>query len=564
LVVFAQSDVVIPTTPKKEANEFSTTVLGNPWDMSQFADISQYLNGAGRHPSLTGIEVKNGLFSARSIGDYTGELAFFFPLYYGYNGFMQIGENLGSVKPVPSDEYRCLYIAMKVDSPQYIGPSGTQPDLFRVFWHATKVNPYHEGPSGGTYVYLYPETINYPWDKPVVHRWQLHKLDLGNPPILYDGSTEWNQEPLWRGLEITPTIYKNIDFQIDWIRLTSCTDSPQHQAEITWNPTGEFDTIWGKPVGTNREIMLVTGIDGSLGMHLLDTKGLAPGKYKIGLGKLGADCSSQGTQCDWSDDDLVINQTPTLEFLQPSPFSGQDYATLAGNPWDMNNAGDATKISCTLESFLDGILSLDTQYPANLSGSCRGEGLGEADPKIHLTLKGEISSAGDFRYLSLRLFQNGGYATPADGMIGRWIWTRGNNCTLVSADIPYDVGWQNYTIDLFDPFNGTPVTSAPAGCGLTAWRDSGKITSIRFDPNENYTGVFVPAIVFHQEIDWIRLTKTDQAIKGQPYPIRFTLNKLPSTLTSNNLFYTDNLTDPLKFPVHSLPPFDSLETFPRS
>jgi hypothetical protein len=215
----------------------------------------------------------------------------------------------------------------------------------------------------------------------------------------------------------------------------------------------------------------------------------------------------------------------------------------------MNNVGDTSKISCAQYAFMDGILSLDTQYPANLSGSCRGDGLGEADPKIHLNLLEDIPSANDFRYLSFRLFQNGGYAIPADGMIGRWIWTRGSNCTLVSADIPYDVGWHTYRVDLYDAFNGMPVISAPAGCNLTSWQDSGKIINLRFDPNENYTGNLVPEMVFHQELDWIRLTKTDQVIQGQPYPIRYKVTKPLSDLKNNNLYYTDDINDPLKYPV---------------
>jgi hypothetical protein len=444
---------------------------------------------------------------------------------------------------------------MKVDSPQYEGPSGPQPDHYRVFWNGTQVNPDQEGPSGGTYVDLYPETIDSPWEKPVIHRWELHKLDLANPPItLYEGSTEWDAGSLWRSLEINPTIYKDIEFQIDWIRLTSCADSTQYQAKITWTPDPQADTIWAKPTGTNREIMMVTGIDGASGTYTLDTKGLAPGQYKIGIGELGANCSAQGAQCQWSPGDLVINETPTLKFVQPSPYSGEDFAGSAGNAWDMDSELDTPKISCAGSSFLNGILSLDTLYPAGLSGSCKGAGVGEADPKVYLNMSEKTPSAGDYRYLSFRVYQNGAYATPADGMIGRWMWTKSNNCTLVSADIPYDVGWHTYSVDLFNVFNGKPVGSAPSGCALTAWQESGTIVDLRFDPNENYTGINVPAMVFHQELDWIRLTKTDLAIIGQPFPIRFMLNKPESQLNSLDLFYTDNLEDPMKHPVAILDP----------
>lgn len=531
-------DVNVPEANIPEADDFATTNFGNAWDMSEFSDISQYLNGAGRYPSMKDVQVKDSIFSATSIVDNTSWMANFSPLFSGYTGFMQIGGNLGTVHSINPNKYSCLYLAMKVDSPQFGSNSGKLSDQFLIAWESDSPDSKAPVAKGVAFDRLYPETAVYPFTTPVVHNWRLYKFDLKNPPHgLYSGSTPWNKYSAWKGLRITPTIYKDVNFQIDWVRLTSCDSKPEQQAKITWSPDAKITTIWARPSGTNRTIAVAFGIDGNSGSYSLDTAGIEPGSYDIGLGTLN-DCCAQ-----WSKGALRINTAPVISFIKPAPDSGEDYAASTGNAWDMDPS-DITQIRCSNYGFEDGILKLDTVNPAALPGNCKGSGVGEADPQIFLNLPGPLIVAGQYRYLTFRHYISGDYPTPADGMIGRWIWTTTNNCTRVSADIPYDVGWHTYSIDLYDAFNGNPVGAGPSGCELKPWKDTGQIIRLRFDPNENWTGNQVPATTFHEEFDWIRLTKEDRVAQGSPYSVQINSNLPMDKIKEINYFYTTDRQNP--------------------
>jgi hypothetical protein len=511
------SSVDVPASLQKEAPDFATLALGNAWDMNDFEDISQYLNGAGRHPSLTNIQVQNGLLTATTIGDRFANLAFFFPLFPGYPEFMPMG-NVGATHPIDPSQYQCLYLAMQVDSPA-VQPDG--PDGWRVFWFA---DGYMQNSGGTVQMDLDPN-----------NNWRLYKVDLNNPQRgLNSGSIPWDQGAQWEGLNIEPTFYKNINFQVDWIRLTSCQDDPAFQANISWNPDASLNTIWVRPDGTTRDIRLLGNVDGSKGSTVIDTKGLAAGSYQVGLGSSSACCAL------WSSGLLTVGETPHADFEMPSAINAPDYAASLGNAWDMDPS-DVASIRCSQYSFDNGILKIDTNPPSQLPSSCKGSAIGEADSQIFLNLPGPLQ-ASDYRYLSFRHYINGDYAIPADGMIGRWMWTTTDNCTYVSRDIPYDVGWHTYVIDLYDSFMGTPIDSAPSGCGYKPWKDAGTIIRLRFDPNENWTGNTpgIAPMVFHEEIDWIRLTKDIQENQGGKFTIQARLSKPSSQLRDIQYYYTTN------------------------
>jgi hypothetical protein len=514
--VWAETGSVdVPTSMQREAPDFATLALGNAWDMNEFEDISQYLNGAGRHPSLTDIQVQNGVFSATSIGDRTNMIAYFFPLFPGYPNFIPTG-NVGVTHPIDPNQYQCLYVAMQVNSPSS-QPQGM--DGWRVFWYADE----EMSQTGGTNQ----------MDLDPSNSWRLYKVDLTNPQRgLVSGSLPWTGSSAWEGLKIEPTFYKNVGFQVDWIRLTSCQDDPSFQAKITWSPDASVNTIWIRPQGTDRNIRLQGNVDGSKGSYVIDTKGLPAGSYQVGLGSSSSCCNL------WSSSPLTVSETPQADFEVPSAANSPDYATGAGNAWDMDPS-DVTSIRCSQYSFDDGILKLDTNPPSALSSSCKGSSLGEADSQIFLNLPGPLK-ASDYRYLSFRHYINGDYAIPADGMIGRWIWTTSDNCTYVSHDIPYDVGWHTYVIDLYDSFMGTPISSAPSGCGYKPWKDAGTIIRLRFDPNENWTGNTpgIAPMVFHEEFDWIRLTKDIQVNQGGIMTIKVKLSKPSTQLKDIQYFYT--------------------------
>jgi len=522
-------NVSLPGDPLPEGPDFASLSLGNAWDMSEFFDISQYLNGAGRHPSLTNISVADGVFSARSIGDRYADLASFFPLFKGHTGFMQIGNNLGSIHPVNSQQYDCIYLAMKVNSPTKVIGSDFA-DVFRV-------NYSNASTYGVVFEYLYPENAAWPYN-PQVSGWRLYKINLSAPAHIYSGVARWQDQPYWTEIQINPTAYKDIDFEVDWVRLTTCSEETQYQAQITWTPDANVNAIWVRPEGTARDILVASDINGSQGSYLLNTKGLAPGSYQVGMGTLSGCCTQ------WSNGELTINQTPLHQFVFPSPTSGEDFAASLGNAWDMDPS-DIDQVYCAQASILDGVLDLNTPYPAAVPASCKGE-IGEVDSRVILNMPGTLYNANQYRYLNFELTMQGEYAIPADGMIGRLIWTTPNGCNQVTADIPYEVGRHVYSIDLYDPFNGTPVQALPSGCPIVPWSQTNVVTGIRFDPNENYTGVYVPEMVFSQQFDWISLSKEDRVLQGKPYMIGLNLNKPASQISQIEYFFTTDLANPFQ------------------
>ena len=112
------------------------------------------------------------------------------------------------------------------------------------------------------------------------------------------------------------------------------------------------------------------------------------------------------------------------------------------------------------------------------------------------------------------------------------------------------MGWNTYTIDLYDPINGTPVTATAPCSQLTPWKNAPTISSFRLDPNENYTGMTsgVPAMVFTQKIAWIKLTKTEQVRAGVSYTIQIQTNEsLPASAIT--YYYTTDPTNPKQHPA---------------
>jgi hypothetical protein len=513
--------IEVPQVTASESQDFATLILRDPWDMSEFTDISPYLNESGQRIIINNPSVENGVFSGISAGNVQeSNNGYFFTLFPGYETAMLIGK-VGHRYPIDAKEYHCLYISMKVDSP---ATNGTAPDQFRVFWFADeRLNsggaPY--GATRGIFIYS-PE----PDTEPLAHIWKLFRVDLADPPNGFDPTKNaWTEQAQWQGLRIDPTIYGDTAFAVDWVRLTNCQPNLQ---EITWSPDSSIATLWLKPAKTSRYIRVATDLNGQSGSYKLDIQGLPPGKYTVGLSHSLSDCCIVESK-----ESLIINQTPIAKFANPSFYSGIDYSTQTGNPWDFQDEADASSVQGTSYYFSNGVLDLITQS----SG-------GGADPKIFLRTPQDIDDSQEYRYLSFRMYTEGPWQNTPQGMIGRWIWTQpvggSNACHRVSHDIPLDVGWQVYWIDLSDPFTGSAEEVAGSCEGLGwHWLDSSLINKLRFDPNENILG-----IPLHQQLDWIRLTKIPSVTRGTSFPIRIGLNKPPSEVSSITYYYTDDVNDP--------------------
>ncbi len=549
--------VTVPANAIPFAPDYAFTELQDAWDFSQFTDISIFLNGAGRYVSLTNPQVANGIFSATSIGNYTANNAKHFPVYPTYPDAMRTGR-YGIVHPVKSSSYRCFYVAMKVNSLPY--PQVPFFDGFRVMWYKNEsLVPQGARPNGGTQDIKMHDEGGFSDPYPL-RLWKLFKVDLTSPPGgIFTNSATWLESAEWQGIEFNPTLFSNTFFEIDWMKLANnCNSESAYQANINFSPSVAINTIWINPTGTNRNIRVATDVSGSSGQYTLDTKGFQAGSYRVGLGdKLN--CCTQ-----WSSQNLMINDPPSVSVLRPSFISGEDYATNAGNPWDMDSSDTASLECFSAGSFSNGELSITTNPPSQIPSGCRG-GIGEADPKIYLNTPLEIPPNSGYRYLSFRMYQNGPWQYVSDGMIVRWIWYAGtpsNKFAYVSHEVALDVGWHTYHVDLFDTFNGTPVESQSGS--LTPWKDSATIHALRLDPNENYTGNIVPALTFNQAIDWIKLTKMEKITRGQPFTVEwYSSESLPAS--AFQVFYTSDSAVPRQHPAASwsfpLPPAQPFRQF---
>jgi hypothetical protein len=502
-----------------EGRDFATQVLHDPWDMKEYTDVSQYLNASGNYITLDNVSVADGLFTAREFNNPdVGPDAGFHVLFPGYTSALMVGK-IGNINQIPSSAFHCLYYAMQVD-------------------HLTG-NPI-------TSAYWYADDTNTVWGKTawktVTTGWKLYKWNLATESE--NVGTKWADRSNWAGLKIGP-IYNSPKtseptFTIDWVRLTDC--NPVYKS-ITW-PEGGSANIYLKPTGTTREIIVAAAPSSP---YDLDIEGVEPGEYTYLVKKSGSTLATGS---------FTINAAPILTFDKPSMTSGEDFATAAGNRWDMMDSVDAEDTyNCVTESWSDGIMSFDTVDRAyQVSGCYSGtKPLNNNDPIFYLNTPGTIDPS-VYRYLSYRIYSDGRPITGSDptmyyqdivnGMILRYgvaLGPNGNTCKEVSNDIPFDVGWNTYSIDLFKGTDGLFEEWTGSCPSSKYWNQTGPIEIMRLDPNENQLGR-----TLHQELDWIKLTKMDQAKTNSTFTFLLKANKSAASLSALEFYYTTTLSNPIQ------------------
>lgn len=507
LISHAQSPIV------PDANDFATVKMGDPWDMKELSDISIGLNNGGQDVHLDHIRVEGGIFYSHSITD-DAQFYTLWPMF-------PVGKT-GRQFPILSNEYKCLFIALKVDK------KDVNSHKLQVFWFEDeKLNLENFGQTN---------FIDVPNNE-----WRLVKIDLTSEWL---SGKKWQEISKWRGLRIDPTGEKDANIEVDWVRLTDCK---QVFYEINNLPSSPAKVYLIK----DKRKIFVEDILPSNGVYKIDLQGIEPGNYRYVV----EDSSSS------IDDSITINQSPIVKISRPSPTSGPSIT------WNMSSREDI-KAECVEEVSItnDGELEFKTKPFACENG-------GVADPKIFLSMNGEINSS-DYRFLSYRLFTEWSkpWANVPKGMIVRWIWSTqgtsdrdGYRCHWVSQDLPYDVGWQVYSIDLFDPFLGSPLQKA-GECPSSElnWQEAGKIFELRFDPNENITDEY-----FLQKIDWIQLSSVEIVKSGSPFSVNYSIiDESPDFVQIEFFYTTDPDNDPRQkealpviHPAPELPPHYSFLTY---
>jgi hypothetical protein len=534
-------------TAVPEGRDYATEVWQNPWDMSEYGDVSQYINNSGQVRNIKDVNVSNGVFSAN--GDLDPQ---FYPLFPGYIREPQTGSSAadpkaiqvgmeGVLRPINSATYRCLNFAMNLSNAPF--QSGNPAQMIIYWFKDQRQN--NEGQFPGA---VWGSTAGKPLVLPRTGNlanspsgWTLYSYNLSNE-TLGQGNTAWNASPTWAGLRIDPVQeqgYAGARFEVDWVRLTDCAEN---NVTVSWNGGG--NALYVRPQGTDRAIFIKTVSGNST---TFDANKLAAGSYDICIGSINAGTGADnGNPCATVvSTPLVINQRPTGTFAAPAYGTGQDYATSLGNPWDFSDAADASVRNAN-GSYAGGNLTVVTPSGPLPAGS---------DAQLLLNTPGAADPA-QYRYLTFKLNTSwrANWQNTPDGMIGRWIWSIqgtsgrvGFRCTLVSWDIPYDIGQQVYTVDLHNALNGRAEESqGECPSPLPSWKTSGAVLGMRFDPNENISVVAQankpsPGGDFIQVFDYIRLTKDITVRSGQTYDIVFGANKGGVTPT---FYYTTDRNDP--------------------
>lgn len=563
LVAFGQTpqSVSIASGVIPEAPEFATQILRDPWDITEYTDISRDLNGMSTKYYIRDLQHADGIFSATTVTGH-GSDAYIPLLYTGNSPETLLSLKDGGLNPIPNN-YRCLYFAMKVDS----GPArANNPEVVRAIWFADAT--LSAGVSGFAAATVHAEPGAWDSGKQSSNNWQLYRLKLDDSPLT-GGGTNWDAVTSWQGLQINPVNRDDTRYSIDWARLTTC--SPKIK-RITWTPDSSVQAIWVRPSGTTRAIRVapttdvypMTALNGSSGAYDLNTEGLMPGTYQVGVSSLTT------PPVVWSADPLKINAAPIATFSIPSPTSGEDYATTNGNPWDFSDAADTPLIQ---SQAVPGAVSYKYLSTGQLEvTSPSGPLPAGIDTQVHLNMSFGNSSnvpinAQEYRYLNFRIdnewtSRNFG-ATPwaNGGMLVRWNWSvpslsgvPGMLCTYGGNDITMDIGWRTYSIDLHNGLNGLPdgaPLDGPTHCPTNAvdipWKTHPEVMKVRFDPNENVSQIDDPNTgggTFVQTLDWVRLTKDNEVSRGKSFQVILGINKSTDTITQRTFYYTTDTSSP--------------------
>jgi hypothetical protein len=500
--------VSISPSKVKESNDFATQALMDPWDMTEFSDISRYLNESNVVQHLTNIQVANGVFSARSQST-DAQFYTIFPGYQSSIDSLNIPVLPGSLFPIDSAKYHCLYSRMKIET----NPS----DAMRIFWFADKF--LGNGQFGVTKSIAIPSSA-----------WQLYSIDLKTNFDSANSNTAWSNVAYWRGLRFDPTTLSGVNFAVDWVRLTDCTPI---NTNLSWTPVSGTMEIWAG-IGAKTLDFKVGSVDGASGSSILDVQGWQAGSYYIGL-------KDSAGSVSWISQPLVVDGAPLVSFARPSFNTGVSYTWTMNTSSDLVTSTDQTR--CVDYSFQNGMLNLVTQPAFNLPENCRHTtswGAVASDPQLVLSMPSQKIDTSLYRYLTIRMNMDGMIQDINNGWHMRWLWkTYENNdpnkwCINVSNDIVIDPAWQTIMVDLHDGPSGTTEDWVGYGdCYSRHWTSNPAVW-LRLDPNENTT-----SSTFNQIIDSITLSQVDSVTRGQLFPVQVQSNESFSNLNIS-LYYTTN------------------------
>jgi len=458
-VTITNPDGINDTIP--DADDFATTVLGDPWDQDERYDI-KWAEG------INGIVVSSGIWSGTSTGG-----GYFFPFWGGFPTALN-PKNTGAHYAIDTSKYTQLSFRIYTATRSY----------YAIYWRPEANWP------DGTYFFAAGDYG--------VPGWRIYDFDLTDPnlgdPCCKMGS-KWTDLSEVRALRIDPSgsAPPGTVFKVDWVRLTD--PSTYTTYNIQWFNSGAstIDLYFDTDASGYDGQLIVSGLDANSGSYAWEPGYLPPGHYYIYA------LIDGGSYSAYSSGPLTINAPPIASIAAPSMTSGEDYATVvAGDAWDMSNSQD---IAYTLE----------IENPYFSGGQFHGTATYPVPPKPHsdaqfyVNVPAPIDSS-KYKYFTLKMYVEG-QQDVANGWIARAIWWTDG----IEVDGSETKGfilfedWQTYSVDLSRPDILESSDPYPSQKG---WYNPGQgiysHTHLRIDPLETSSPTN-----FH--VDYVLLTTDDRA-----------------------------------------------------
>ena len=287
----------------KPGDDYATQILGDPWDMSNVADIDLDNSSGVSSQGFSG-----GIFSATASGSGTTV----YPLFMGVGG--SIDQSRGFLHPVDTSHYRYLTLKLKVSQASVLG-------LF--YYLQGDSGSYASGTCGATTFFPIPAT-NY----------GIVTIDLATQNQFTQVCPQpWNSSPTVSGIRFDTTASTGTSLSIDWLRLTPAATAGD-KTTVQWSDTTSTTYTIAAIDAAGTSLTLATGISGT--SYQADLTILPPGAYTIKVTRTDASATA-------SSGSFRIDSPPQIVVTSPDVHGdvSQDFATtVLGNPWGPFSATD--------------------------------------------------------------------------------------------------------------------------------------------------------------------------------------------------------------------------------
>jgi len=506
------------TIVRGAAPDYATLAWNDPWDMLGDLDVRQLDSPWGVYPNHFEpyVPCDTGHWCGKVRSDVRNPDLFL--LHPGYQESLHVGR-VGHVNPIDADYYTQLTFRMFIDQVSPDDPG------FEVIWTNGTVADIGAEPSRYGESHLFK----------TYEGWHVYTVNLGiyqeddGMPTYTRGRLPWSGQ--LTGLRLDPGLnsMNNRIVKLDWVRLT-----PPETYAVSWDTdqSCSLDVIVEEDVdGWANELLIYEGGQLPIGIQSTDSFYQIPASLPPGEWYMTLECNAQTAVVG----PLVIEPTPTLEFLRPSFLSGKDFATTElGRSWDMGGPDSIYSYhGISSPQFSNGTLTATTLDLHSDNSTPQWE-----DPYVNFlddnywdspfTTDSGIDTT-QYRYLSFRMRVDG-VPDVSYGWMSRIVWSDFlfSNCGT-SNDIPLHGGWNEVTVDLWR----TDILDEYDSC-QSSWRAGSMRQQLRFDPLE----IPVPT-TFH--VDYVRLTAPDEAQSGQVFDVKYALADGEDTSLT---FYYDTDRDP--------------------